>query len=318
MIFQTPIPLRGALLSRDGELKTLVAGLWPENEMHWSFYSSGAEAVENILEELPDIFIADMDMPDLSGAEVITMVKGENVYRKIPALLCLDKRKFSPDVDWDSVPADDFILLPAGPEELKSRIGLALARSYRSMDANPLTRLPGNTSIINFVQSSIDRREDFALGYCDLDFFKSFNDKYGFARGDEVLMMTARILLNMVRSHAPGKSFVGHVGGDDFVFAVRPDLAVLVCENVIKSFDGIIPQFYDAEDRQRGSIVSSDRQGVIRNFPLMAISIAVVLNEGGSLTHFGQVAQIVSKLKSKAKESPYSNYIVDRRKYSQT
>ncbi|MFW6324163.1 MAG: GGDEF domain-containing protein, partial [Desulfovibrionales bacterium] len=199
-------------------------------------------------------------------------------------------------------------------EVARSRISLALHRSIRELDANPLTKLPGNTSIIHRIQELIERREDFALAYVDLDHFKSFNDKYGFSRGDEVLMMTARVIVNTIRSMLGVSGFVGHVGGDDFVFILPPDIAEDACRRILENFDGIVPHFYDAEDRRRGKIVSVDRQGREQEFSLMTVSIGVVLNRNGNLEHYGQASQTAMNLKKKAKENPKSSYVVDRRR----
>jgi len=196
---------------------------------------------------------------------------------------------------------------------LRARVALALARASRSLDANPLNKLPGNTSIIGRIQDLIDHRVDFALAYADLDYFKSFNDKYGFSRGDEVLMMTARIIVNTVRAIGGPKAFVGHVGGDDFVFILTPDRVEDACRAVVRSFDDIVPHFYDAADREHGYIQSVDREGNHRAFPLMALSIAVIFNRDGRLKHYGEASQLAMNLKKKAKENPKSCYVLDQR-----
>ena len=154
--------------------------------------------------------------------------------------------------NWNKVEVDDFLVRPFNPSEVRDRINLTLCRAMRALDANPLSKLPGNTSIIQRIQQLIDNREDFALAYCDLDYFKSYNDKYGFSRGDEILMMTARLIVNTIRSYQGVMSFVGHVGGDDFVFILPPDKVEEACKRIIKAFDDIVPHFYDPDDRKRG------------------------------------------------------------------
>jgi diguanylate cyclase (GGDEF)-like protein len=244
---------------------------------------------------------------------VATIVKSENVYRQLPVILCMDREDMERDWNWNEIEADDFLVRPFTPREARERVHLTLCRASRAMDANPLTKLPGNTSIISRIQDLIDRKDDFALAYCDLDYFKSFNDKYGFSRGDEVLMMSARVIVNTIRGFTGVRSFVGHVGGDDFVFIVPADIAEEACKRVVEAFDAIVPHFYDEDDRERECIVSTDRQGEVRSFPLMAISIAVVFNTGGRLKHYGEASAIAMGLKKKAKENPKSSYVLDRR-----
>ncbi|EPR39353.1 response regulator receiver modulated diguanylate cyclase [Desulfovibrio sp. X2] len=300
-------------ISPDPELRTLLQSLWSSEEMEWVSFERGRTAVETLFNEPPDLLVVDYNLPDISGGEVAALVKSENVYRQLPVVLCLTREDLARGVDFGRIECDDFLIAPYDPDEIRSRICLTLSRAMRSLDANPLSKLPGNTSIIQRIQELIDRKEDFALAYVDLDYFKSFNDKYGFSRGDEVLMMSARVIVNTIRSFGNSKTFVGHVGGDDFVFITPPDIVEDACKRIIQSFDGIVPHFYDADDRAQGFIRSTDRQGQVREFPLMAVSIAVVFNTDGRLGHYGEASAIAGALKKKAKENPKSCYVLDRR-----
>jgi diguanylate cyclase (GGDEF)-like protein len=255
--------------------------------------------------------VVDNHLPDFRGEDLVRLIKSENVYRQVPVVLCLEPSDLPLSVA--RVEIDDFLVRPLQGDVVKSRLDLAVMRASRELDANPLTRLPGNTSIIHKIQTLIDAREYFALIYADLDHFKSFNDKYGFSRGDEVLMMTARVIVNTIRGLARMHSFVGHVGGDDFVCTLPADKAEPACKALIENFDSIVPHFYDREDRIRGSIVSKNRQGHEQTFPLMAISLAVVFNTNCKLTHYGQASQIAMNLKKEAKKNPASSYVLDRR-----
>jgi diguanylate cyclase (GGDEF)-like protein len=308
-----PRQQRGILLTPDPELAALFRSLWDPSEFEWTVIDRGRRAMEGIFNEPPDVLVVDNRLADIKSTEVAAIVKSENVYRQLPVILCLDSGDLEEPWNWNEIEADDFLVRPFQPTQARERVHLTLCRASRSMDANPLTRLPGNTSIIRRIQDLIDRRDDFALAYCDLDYFKSFNDKYGFSRGDEVLMMTARVILNTIRGFTDAESFVGHVGGDDFVFIVPADIAEEACKRVVEAFDGIVPNFYDGDDRERASIVSTDRQGEVRTFPLMAISIAVVFNTDGRLKHYGEASAIAMGLKKKAKENAKSCYVLDRR-----
>ncbi|CUS35393.1 putative CheY-like response regulator modulated diguanylate cyclase [Candidatus Nitrospira nitrosa] len=217
------------------------------------------------------------------------------------------------DIDWGSLGVDDFITVPYRAEDVVHRIRLCLSRLTRSLDANPLTRLPGNTTILCETTARIQSRQPFALAYLDIDNFKSFNDRYGYGRGDEVLIVACRILTTVVGELAGSEGFVGHVGGDDFVFMSRPDTIDAICETIIKRFDLVIPDFYDREDRLKGYIDSVDRRGNKEQFPIMSLSIAVVTNEQVPIAHPGDVSKIASELKKKAKAIKGSVYVKDQR-----
>ena len=301
------------VLSPGEELAALFAAAFSPAEIEVTALARGRGAVETLFIDPPDLLVVDAALSDIPGLELVAMVKSENVYRQLPVAFVMDEAALIEDIDWCAAEVDELLTRPLTAPMLRARISLTLARASRSLDANPLTKLPGNTSIIGRIQERIDRKEDFALAYADLDYFKSFNDKYGFSRGDEVLMMTARIIVNTVRAVGGAKAFVGHVGGDDFVFILPVDQVEAACQAVVRSFDDIVPHFYDADDRERGFIQSVDREGNRRSFPLMAISIAVVFNRDGRLTHYGEASQMAMTLKKKAKENPRSCYVLDKR-----
>ncbi len=301
------------VLSPGDELAALFAAAFSPAEVEVAALARGRGAVETLFIDPPDLLVVDAALADIPGLELVAMVKSENVYRQLPVAFVMDESALAEDIDWCAAEVDELLTRPLTAAMLRARISLTLARASRSLDANPLTKLPGNTSIIGRIQERIDRKEDFALAYADLDYFKSFNDKYGFSRGDEVLMMTARIIVNTVRAVGGAKAFVGHVGGDDFVFILPVDQVEAACQAVVRSFDDIVPHFYDADDRERGFIQSVDREGNRRTFPLMAISIAVVFNRDGRLTHYGEASQMAMTLKKKAKENPRSCYVLDKR-----
>lgn len=308
--------LNGFLLTPRREILEMVSGLWTTDLIAWTIYARGKSAIENLFTDPPDLLVVDSRMPDMPGTDLVNLIKSENVYRQVPVVLCLDAQDLVQCSNWSTIEADDFLIIPCAADEARARLSLTLCRASRSLDANPLSRLPGNTTIIQRIQELIDNRQDFALGYVDLDFFKSFNDKYGFSRGDEALLMTARIIVNTIRSFSCASSFVGHVGGDDFVFILPPDMVEDACKQIIDRFDAIIPNCYDPEDQERGFIRSTDRKGNFQEFPIMAISLAVVLNLDARLKHFGEASQIASVLKKKAKENPKSCYVIDRRDHS--
>lgn len=301
------------VLSPGEALAALFAAAFSPAEVEVAALACGRGAVETLFIDPPDLLVVDAALVDIPGLELVAMVKSENVYRQLPVAFVMDESALAEDIDWCAAEVDELLTRPLTAAMLRARISLTLARASRSLDANPLTKLPGNTSIIGRIQERIDRKEDFALAYADLDYFKSFNDKYGFSRGDEVLMMTARIIVNTVRAVGGAKAFVGHVGGDDFVFILPVDQVEAACQAVVRSFDDIVPHFYDADDRERGFIQSVDREGNRRTFPLMAISLAVVFNRDGRLTHYGEASQMAMTLKKKAKENPRSCYVLDKR-----
>jgi len=306
-------PLRICLLTLDEQLINEIKNLWPSDRIHWTVLRNGRTALERIFSEPPDMVIADQLLPEISGMDVLRMLRAENIYRQICAILILRSGDIAA-LPNTGLNVDELVLLPAPPEEIRLRVEIALHRTTETLDANPLTRLPGNTTIINTVQRLFSYGTDFALAYADLDNFKPYNDKYGFSRGDEILLMAARIIGNTVSMQQCDLSFVGHIGGDDFVFILPPDAVEGACQSVVNDFDAIVPSFYDPKDRSRGYILSHDRQGNEKLFPILSISIAVVINIRARYTCYAELAHAAGQLKNISKNTLGSVYVIDRRK----
>lgn len=182
------------------------------------------------------------------------------------------------------------------------------------LDASPLTRLPGGTAVENVLQQRVDSRESIAFCLVDIDNFKAFNDRYGYARGNEVIKRTARMIESAIADHGTGDTFLGHIGGDDFAVITQAERYAGICETIIEMFDREVVQFYDKEDGERGYITAKTRQGELWDFPLMTISIAVVTNQEQLDISTIRIGEIAAEIKEHAKNISGSLYLVDRRK----
>jgi len=185
-----------------------------------------------------------------------------------------------------------------------------------NLDASPLTRLPGNLAIERALLLRLKEGGPFAFCLLDLDNFKAFGDRYGYARGSEVLKKVSQIMTLAIQAIGKDGDFIGHIGGDDFVLITEPIRVEKLCEMIIKEFDDAIPAFYDEKDRKRGYIISKDRRDVEQPFPFVTISIAVVTNQRRLIKTPMQVAGIAAQLKQYAKTFPQSIYVMDQRRNS--
>jgi len=182
-----------------------------------------------------------------------------------------------------------------------------------SLDASPLTRLPGNIAIERVLDKRLQENRPFAVCYADLDNLKAYNDKYSYMKGSDVIKMAGDIILEAVRDHAEEDAFVGHVGGDDFVMVVAQENIIPVCEEVIRKFDERIGTYYTPEDVARGAIKGVDRYGVPRTFPIMTISIAVVICRQGEYDSAVEIARTTAQIKNYVKGRQGSNYMINQR-----
>ena len=280
--------------------------------------SNGEEGLEMIRSQPPDLLILDYIMPGVSGPELSQRLKQDMLLQHIPIMMLTGKSEVQDKILGINAGADDYLIKPFEPRELLARVHMVLRHTSRELEANPLTRLPGNQSIQKELERRLAEKAPLAVCYADLDRFKAFNDHYGFKRGDDVIKRMADILLKITKAYGSPSDFVGHIGGDDFILITTTDRGEAVCEAIIRDFDAMAPQLYDKEDRARGYLLHKDRKGQEVKVPLISISIALVTNEAQTLTHPGQVAKIGAELKAYAKQFDRSLYVKERRQAGHT
>ncbi|MES2524115.1 MAG: GGDEF domain-containing protein [Gemmatimonadota bacterium] len=210
--------------------------------------------------------------------------------------------------------ADEVLRSDVEEGEASARLAALLHRSDRDTDVHPSTRLPGTREIEAELARRVRSGEKFAACYADLDHFKEFNDRYGYHHGDQVIRLLARILHDVVKGLCGETGFVGHIGGDDFLYAVPVASMGLVCDEVIRTFEELIPLQYSEQDRRVGYFFGKDRRGQLHRVPLMTLSIGVVSNQRRRFTRGVEVSELATEMKTYAKSLPGSVWTVDRRR----
>ena len=214
---------------------------------------------------------------------------------------------------WFSAGADEVISSLFSPAEQRSRLDAMLVRTERDVSVHPSTRLPGTTEIEREIRRRLESDPEFAVCYADLDHFKEFNDRYSYYDGDRVIYLLSRILHDVVKGLLGAKGFVGHIGGDDFIFVVPATEISAVCGEILDVFDTLIPLQYNDQDRRAGYFFGKDRRGQLHRVPLMTLSIGIVTNRHRKFAHPAQVSELATEMKSYAKTLPGSVFVVDRR-----
>ena len=286
----------------------LVAG-----GMDVSVCPDGSTLLSAVHNESPHLVIVDLDVPPKGGMALARTLKNDNAFAHLPVLIVVAESGLPRMEISGECLFDDYISPDSSPRDLLARALFCIHRARRHLDASPLTRLPGNNSIMTELETRIARKEEFATIHVDLSNFKAFNDHYGFTRGDEALRLTARLLVSCVSALSPQDYYIGHVGGDDFIFIVPCGRTEAICEEFIRNFDQIIGSVYDEEDRRRGYIQGVNRRGETETFPQMTVSLAVVVNRGAQFEHPGEISAIAAEVKKKLKQVPESAFLVDRR-----
>jgi PleD family two-component response regulator len=272
----------------------------------------GAQALELATANPPDLILLDVMMPVVDGVEVVRRLRAQSATASIPVVMLTAKSLSADKVVGLTAGADDYIVKPFDTLELVARVRTTLRRTADVRSVSPLTGLPGNHRIDVEISSRARSGAPYAVCHVDLDEFKSFNDAYGFLRGDDLLLVLAGVLQGAAEAAGQPTAFVGHVGGDDFVVVCTPDQAEPLCEQIIAGFDAAVPRAYDPDDRERGYLEVTDRRGELRRHALVSVSIGVACYTGGDRDHRAVVAA-ATEMKGVAKTQEGSVVAVDRR-----
>ena len=285
-----------------------------EGEFELTKAATGKEALEKLKSQTPDLLILDYMLPDLKGPEICKIIRKDPLLLNTPILMLTGKGEIEDKVTGLEAGTDDYMLKPFDPKELIARIRMLIRRSSVNLDANPLTRLPGNVSINKELEEKIANKSKFAILYIDIDYFKALNDYYGFEKGDSAIKETARILIDTIQKEGTIHDFIGHIGGDDFVIITIPESAEQIAKKIIAEFDSISAKFFEEKDRVKGYIETKDRDGQIQRFVFLTISLGIITALDQEFTHTAQINSLGAEMKSLAKKFPESKYIFNKRR----
>ena len=273
----------------------------------------GEDALQKATANPPEVIVLDIMMPRMDGLTALHRLRSQASTANIPIILLTARGLPEDQVRGLELGADDYITKPFDITELAARIRAVLRRNQAARDLSPLTGLPGNFRITAEIEKNIGSSASFALVHGDLDNFKAFNDHYGFMRGDEVIRFCASCFNDTMESLDISEGFVGHIGGDDFVAIIPPEMAEPLSKEVIARFDDGILDLYDTADALRGYIEVIDRRGERYAFPVVSLSLGVASTDVREINTQWEASAIAVEMKEFAKKQPGSTYRIDRR-----
>jgi diguanylate cyclase (GGDEF)-like protein len=264
------------------------------------------------LRSRPRLVLVDARQHPVAALKTCRRLKLDSYTGVVPVVLATrdDEDSFAAAFDAG---ADEVLRESTTSHETALRLDAMLRRSDRDTYVHPSTRLPGTIEIELEMTRRIEAGQSFAVCYADLDHFKEYNDRYSYYDGDRVIRILSRILHDVVKGICGERGFVGHIGGDDFIYIIPTGDVPATCGTVVEVFDTLIPFQYSEQDRRAGYYFGKDRRGQLHKVPLMTLSIGVVTNERRVFTHAGQVSELATEMKSYAKTLHGSVYSVDRR-----
>jgi len=274
----------------------------------------GHAAHDAAIDWRPDIIVLDLMLGATTGEEILVELRRDFRTRLIPVVFLTVRSSLKDKVEHLLNGADDYVTKPFIPEELVARLKAVITRATTTRDLNPLTGMSGNSDILREITHRLVAQERFAVLYPDIDAFKSYNDHYGFLRGDDVIKTLSTIILEVLEANPSKRHFAGHVGGDDFVVLTEPSLAEPIADEITRRFDAAVPDLYDLLDRERGWIEYQERNGNKIRAEFVAVSIGIVIAEPGRYTSAAALSSRAAEVKGVAKRMPGSTWVVDRRR----
>jgi diguanylate cyclase (GGDEF)-like protein len=270
------------------------------------------DLMTRVLRGRPRLVVFDARSDIGACAAASSRMKRDSFTGIVPALFLCGKNERGVATAFDAG-ADEVLTDRTSADESRVRMDVLLRRSDRDVYVHPSTRLPGTIDIEAEITHRLHQAAPFAVCYADLDHFKEFNDRYSYYDGDRVIRILAKILHDVVKGMCAEQGFVGHIGGDDFIFIIPASIVNETCGEIVSIFDALVPYQYSEQDRRAGYFFGKDRRGQLHRVPLMTVSIGVVSNERRQFANAAQVSELATEMKSYAKTLTGSVYTIDRR-----
>lgn len=272
------------------------------------------DEIEIALKNIPSLIIINEDTIEKNIIDLCSSMRNNEDNSITPIVVLSSKDDAEHQIEVLKQAVQYYILKPFDEKVLYYTVRNIVRLMYTNRRVSPLTGLPGNVQIQAELKKRLLNKEEFAVLYIDLDNFKAYNDLYGFLKGDEIIKFTARTILKNVNNLECSDSFVGHIGGDDFVAVIPKENYRKICEDIISEFDAEVLNYFNKKDSDRGYIEVANRKGIIEQFPITSISIGVVISEKDKFKNILEIGEVEAQVKHKAKVIFGSSYVVDKRK----
>ena len=285
-----------------------------KDDPEYKFTSVKTEQIDIALKSIPSLIVINEDAIDRNVVDLCRKIRKDEDNTITPVIVVSSKgeREHRLSILQESI--EYFIKKPVDEKYLYytvKNINRLLSTNRR---ISPLTGLPGNVQIHAELKKRLLRKEEFCVLYLDLDNFKAYNDVYGFLKGDQIIEFTADTIIKCIHDSGMENTFIGHIGGDDFVALVPGNSCEKLCQNILAFFDANVKKYFTDRDLEKGYIEVENRKGIIEQFPLTSLSIGVVVVDVDRFSNILEIGEIGAQVKHAAKSVMGSSYAVDRRK----
>lgn len=298
----------------DDESSILVFEELFKNDKEFKFISVTSDKIDYALKNIPSIIIINEDAIEVDVLELCKRIRRDEDNSITPIIVVSSETERNHRIEILKESVEYYIKKPVNAQYLYYTIKNLSRLLTINRRISPLTGLPGNVQIHAELKKRISNHEEFSVLYLDLDNFKAYNDVYGFLKGDQIIEFTAETIVKSVHTNEIEDSFVGHIGGDDFVAIVPGTNCEKLCQNILTHFDQHVGRYFTDDDLEKGYIEVANRKGIIEQFPLTSLSIGVVVADVGRFSNILEIGEVGAQVKHAAKSVMGSSYAVDRRR----
>lgn len=285
-----------------------------KDDPEYKFTSVKTQQIDIALKNIPSLIVINEDAIDRDVVDLCRKIRKDEDNTITPVIVVSSKGEKEHRLRILQESIEYFIKKPVDEQYLYHTVKNLNRLLSTNRRISPLTGLPGNVQIHAELKKRIMKKESFCVLYLDLDNFKAYNDVYGFLKGDEIIGFTAETIIKCIHESGMENTFVGHIGGDDFVALIPGIICEKLCQNIIAQFDNDVVKYFTENDLEKGYIEVANRKGIIEQFPLTSLSIGVVVADENRFNNILEIGEIGAQVKHAAKSVMGSSYAVDRRK----
>ncbi len=284
----------------DAAVREMVSSLLKSAGFRSRLARSGAEALAAVRAQPPDLVLLDYRMGKPDGLEVCRAIKSDPRLEHLPVLILTGKGALDDRLEGFDAGADDYLGKPFDNRELLARISALLRLAERGRERNPTSGLAGGEAIHRELERWRDRGTRFAICYFDIDDFKPFGDRFGFAVADGAIGAVGELLSSAAEDR---DAFAGHVGGDDFILLLSDGDAIALARAVQSGFRERLSRILHPDAVAGGVYRGTGRDGAERAYPLPRLSAAILHLDPAVPVPLARLGEEVARVKQRAKET---------------
>ena len=301
------------IIDDETEITDLAKDIF-QGDKQYKFKRIKTEKIEDALKNIPELFIINEDTVKAPILDICNQIRNDEDNNITPIIVVSSDYTKDHRLEILKCSVEYFIIKPIDKDYFYFTVKNIMRLINTNRRVSPLTGLPGNVQIHAELKKRLSNKEEFAVLYFDLDNFKAYNDVYGFVKGDEIIKFTAKTILKHIHESDIENSFVGHIGGDDFIAIIGNNNYEEICQDIIAEFDAKVGDYFTKEDAERGYLEVANRKNILEQFPLTSISIGVVVVEVKRFHNILEIGEVGAQIKHIAKTIMGSSYAIDRRK----